>query len=191
MHTRARSLLAVVAVTLLSSVPSGAQERAGLMGDLIRDVDDVQQKLVALAREFPADKQGWRPSEGTRSVGEVLLHLASDNYLLPAFVGVKPDPATGIDPADYSTLTTYERRQIPRDSVIAELDRSFAHLRNAMLGLPDSRMDEKVTLFGQEMSVRRVMLLTTGHLHEHLGQMIAYARSNDIVPPWSRPASGN
>ena len=26
----------------------------------------------------------------------------------------------------------------------------------------------------------------TTHLHEHLGQLIAYARSNGVVPPWSR-----
>ena len=25
-----------------------------------------------------------------------------------------------------------------------------------------------------------------GDLHEHLGQLIAYARMNQIVPPWSK-----
>jgi hypothetical protein len=29
-------------------------------------------------------------------------------------------------------------------------------------------------------------ILTVGHLHEHLGQLIAYARSNNVVPPWSK-----
>jgi hypothetical protein len=30
------------------------------------------------------------------------------------------------------------------------------------------------------------MLATVTHLHEHLGQLIAYARSNNVEPPWSR-----
>jgi uncharacterized damage-inducible protein DinB len=34
-----------------------------------------------------------------------------------------------------------------------------------------------------------VLELLATHNHEHLGQMIAYARMNGIAPPWSR--SGN
>jgi len=37
------------------------------------------------------------------------------------------------------------------------------------------------------MTTRRAMWIgATTHLHEHLGQLIAYARSNGVVPPWSR-----
>ncbi len=33
-------------------------------------------------------------------------------------------------------------------------------------------------------------MIVSGHAHEHLGQAIAYARSNGVVPPWSQPQSG-
>ena len=41
---------------------------------------------------------------------------------------------------------------------------------------------------GQKYSKRSVMFIAMGHVSEHMGQMIAYARSNDIAPPWSQPA---
>lgn len=185
-----RGLVAAVTAVTMFAAPCAAQERAGLMGDLLRDVQQVQQKLTGLAQAIPVEKHGWRPAEGVRSVSEVFLHVAADNYLLPVAVGVQPDPATGINPADFATLTTYERRQMPVDSLVATMNRSFEHLTRAMAGTPDARFDETVKFFGQDMSIRQVWLLTAMHLHEHLGQLIAYARSNGVVPPWTRQAGG-
>lgn len=180
-----RHALAASAALLLVATPAAAQQ-AGLMSDLVADVKSVQDKFVALAREMPADKLDWRPSEGVRSVREVFLHVASDNYFLPAVTGVQPDPATGISPTDFATLTAYEKRGLDRDATVAELEKSFAHLLAAMSAAPDSTLGSTVNLFGQQMTMRRVWLLTALHLHEHLGQAIAYARSNGVVPPWSR-----
>ena len=41
-------------------------------------------------------------------------------------------------------------------------------------------------LFGRERSTPELTLFVAGDMHEHLGQLIAYARTNQIVPPWSR-----
>jgi hypothetical protein len=41
-------------------------------------------------------------------------------------------------------------------------------------------------MFGNDVSIRTVIFTEMGHLHEHLGQLIAYARVNGIVPPWSK-----
>ena len=71
-------------------------------------------------------------------------------------------------------------------AIIAEVVASFAHLEKAMASVPESRMNESLKMFGQDFTVRGLLLLTTTHLHEHLGQMIAYARSNGVKPPWSR-----
>jgi hypothetical protein len=77
-----------------------------------------------------------------------------------------------------------------RDETIAAVKASFAHLKKAMTDVPDSRLSEPVTMFGQQASMQSLWVLTTTHLHEHLGQLIAYARTNDVVPPWSR-GNGN
>ena len=190
MSIRVRGLAAALVAVAICTTPCSAQQRAGLMGDLLRDVAEVQAKLTGLAQAIPAAKHGWRPAAGVRSVSEVFLHVAADNYLLPVAVGVQPEPATGIDPADFATLTTYERQQMPVDSLVATMNRSFAHLTKAMAGTPDARFDETVKFFGQDMSIRQVWLLTAMHLHEHLGQLIAYARANGVVPPWTRQAGG-
>jgi hypothetical protein len=49
----------------------------------------------------------------------------------------------------------------------------------------DADMDKPVDLFGMKTSVRGGYMLLLSHAHEHLGQSIAYARSNGIVPPWT------
>lgn len=189
MLARARNSLAAAALALMIAAPCAAQQRTGVMGELLKDVTDVQTKLVSLARAMPADKLAWRPAAGVRSVGEVLLHVAADNYFMPAAVGVQPPAASNIRFTDFATVGAFEKQALSRDATADALQTSFAHLTKAMADTPDARLDERVNFFGQDMSVRQVWIITTTHLHEHLGQAIAYARSNGVVPPWSRKGS--
>ncbi len=53
------------------------------------------------------------------------------------------------------------------------------------MAVPDADLDKPVDLFGNKTTVRGGYLLLLSHAHEHLGQSIAYARSNGIVPPWT------
>jgi hypothetical protein len=70
-------------------------------------------------------------------------------------------------------------------AMIGELERSFAYLKKHLSDTPASRMAQPISMFGTSLSGQRAWILTTTHLHEHLGQLIAYARSNGVVPPWS------
>ncbi|MEO8336533.1 MAG: DinB family protein [bacterium] len=186
MSPRLRSAVVAVAAAFSLAVPAAAQQRAGIMGELMKDVTDVQGKLVSLAKAMPADKYDWRPGAGVRSVSEVYLHLASDNYLLPSIAGFPAPAASGIKPTDFSTLATFEKQKLSPDATAAAMQLSFAHLLKSMADTPDARLDERVKFFGQDMSVRQVWVSTAAHLHEHLGQSIAYARTNGITPPWSQ-----
>ena len=153
--------------------------------DLLADLTAMEKKFIDLAREIPAAKYGWRPGEGVRSVGEVYLHLASDNYLIPAALGFAPPAETGIVGGDYKTAQAFEMRKLDRDSIVAEVERSFAFVKNALNGTTPAKLGESVTLFGQPFTGQSTWILAVTHLHEHLGQMIAYARSNGVKPPWS------
>jgi len=52
--------------------------------------------------------------------------------------------------------------------------------------ITEADLDKKVKTFGgREMTQRQVLMLIVTHMHEHLGQSIAYARMNGITPPWS------
>jgi len=175
-----RSLLTLA---FAAAAPLHAQ---GLMGDMHGDVRDVQQKLVALAKAIPESAYGWRPGAGVRSVSEVFMHVASENYFIPISMG-KPAPAeTGMKDGDFKSIDAYTGRARTKDQVIAELEASFTHLHQAMALTTDQNLGEHIKMFGQDFTRQKAMVLTVTHLHEHLGQLIAYARSNKIVPPWSK-----
>lgn len=185
-------VFAVAAVAAVIATPLSAQARAAtpaapsaLTADMLRSIDEVEQKLTGLGNALTAEQYAWRPMEGVRSAGEVLMHVAADNYLLPVMMGVPAPAATKIT-ADYKTAQAFEQQKLDKAATLAALAASFDHLEKAVASIPESRMNDKLQVFGQEMTVRGFLLMSTTHLSEHLGQMIAYARSNRVTPPWSR-----
>ena len=56
----------------------------------------------------------------------------------------------------------------------------------ALSGLSDSDLKANVKMFGRETTKQGAALMLLFDQHEHLGQSIAYARSNSVVPPWSK-----
>ncbi|MBC8647361.1 MAG: DinB family protein [Thermoanaerobaculia bacterium] len=174
--TLAAISLVAVASGLSAHEPSVASQ-AGLRGEILAEIDAVEKKLLALAGAVPPEKFGWRPGEGVRSVSEVYMHVAGGNYMIPTFIGIKPPE--GIDRGMEKSVTE-------KGKVVAALKQSFDHLRKAVRDTPDADWDSKVKLFGRiDSSKRGVFLLLLNHAHEHLGQSIAYARSNGVAPPWS------
>jgi uncharacterized damage-inducible protein DinB len=155
------------------------------MADMHGDVNNVQKKFIALAQAIPEGAYTWHPN-GARTVGEVFLHIAGENYLIPIFMG-KPAPAgVTISAADMKSVGAYEARKLTKDQIIAELEASFANLHAALGLTTDANLNEKIKFFGQDVTRQSAVIGTVNHLHEHLGQMIAYARSNNVTPPWSR-----
>lgn len=179
-------IAALVFVVTAVVSPLRAQTRDGLMGDLLKDISDVESKIVGLAKAMPENTYAWRPAPSVRSTGEVFLHLASDNYFLPAAMGATPPAETGINGKEYQTTIAFEKRKMTRAQVVAELEKSFAFLKKSMNAMPDTQLGAPIEVFGQKMTNRALWISTTTHIHEHLGQLIAYARSNGVTPPWSK-----
>lgn len=146
----------------------------GLKSDILANFDDTQKKIVSLAEAVPADKYGWRPAEGVRSISEVFMHIAGANYMIPSALGVKPPAGISRD---------MEKTVTDKAKVVAELKQSFEHVRKALAEAED--MSKATKLFGRDSTYGGVQLLIVTHLHEHLGQSIAYARMNKVTPPWS------
>jgi uncharacterized damage-inducible protein DinB len=182
--------LGLLAASSFAPAPVLAQDtpaaRPAVMVTLLRDVQAVEEKLMGLADAIPESAYGWRPSEGVRSVGEVWMHVAADNYFLPTPLGVAAPEASGIKAGDYPSVQAFENRTATKAEAMQALRESFAHLRTAMERSDDAALSRQVSLFGMDMNGQDLWLMTVMHLHEHLGQAIAYARSNNIVPPWSR-----
>jgi uncharacterized damage-inducible protein DinB len=176
----------VLALLLSLLVAPRAEAQTGLTAELAKAMSDVESKILQLANVMNAAQYDWRPGEGVRSTGEVLMHISADNYFLPAVLGVAAPAATRISATDYSTVQAYERQRLGREETIADVRASFEHLQRALTQIPESSMDRSVQVFGQEFTTRGFLVMTLAHLHEHLGQLIAYARSNGVAPPWSR-----
>jgi len=170
--------LAVLAPRAVASQAAAAPLK-GIRGEILAQLDDAAGKIEQLAEAIPQDKLSWRPGPGVRSVGEVLMHVTGGNYYVPTFAGVKApaDAPQGENVSDRATA-------------VQHMKRSFDHVRAAIRNTSDADLDKPTTLFGQQTTYRGVFLLTVTHAHEHLGQLIAYARSNGVTPPWSRAAGG-
>ena len=167
-------LLSVPAMPAATQAPAAP---TGVRGDRLAQFDDAASKLLQLAEAIPQDKYAWRPAAGVRSVSQVLMHVSGGNYYIVGFTGVAV-PA-GLPQDGENTVTD-------KAQVIDQLRRSLDHVRAAVRGMSDADLDKPATMFGRPTTNRNVLLTTVTHAHEHLGQLIAYARSNGIVPPWSR-----
>jgi uncharacterized damage-inducible protein DinB len=178
-------LTTIVAALLSFSLPAAAQTREGVMGDLMKDVADLEKKVLALANAIPESAYAWTPGAGVRSIGEVFKHVAADNYFMPALLNKPAPKETGIT-KDYKTTLAFEKRPLNRTALLAELEKSFAFLRTSMSSTTDAELSTPLDVFGQKSTARGLWISTATHLHEHLGQLIAYARSNKVTPPWSK-----
>jgi uncharacterized damage-inducible protein DinB len=173
----------VLAAALMSVGAAFAHDEAtpaaasGVKGEILMWIEDAQDKLTQLAEAVPESKYGWTPEKGVRTVGEVFLHVSAANYGLPSFIGIQA-------PAGFD-FATYEESMTKKSDIVKSLRDSFAHMEGALKAMSDADMDKPAEFFGMKTTKRGAFLLLLSHAHEHLGQSIAYARSNKVTPPWT------
>lgn len=178
-------LPAAVVVCLFTSSPALAQDVmtkesvAELKASFIADLNVMKDKYVGLAQAFPQDKYAWRPMDGVRSVSEVLMLAAAEGYgFIPSGFGGKP----GLPPDQMKQLSAIT----DKTQVIDHLNKAFAHVTSQLQSIDNATLTGKRNFLRQDRSAANIALTIGGDLHEHLGQLIAYARMNHIVPPWSK-----
>jgi len=179
----------LMALLTFASIPSRARAQevmskdaaAAVKTSFIADLETLRGKFVGLAEAFPQDKYTWRPMEGVRSVSEVLMLAAFEGYaFIPTSFGAKPaDLGSREEAAKLRTLSD-------KTQVLEHLNKGFAHAKKELEALDASTLTGKRKVMGRDLSVSDIGFAIGGDLHEHLGQLIAYARTNHIVPPWSK-----
>ena len=174
--TYTSSLLAIGLVLGSTTIQAAEPAPGGMRALFLGQLADVEKKMTSLAAAMPAEKYSWRPAPGVRSISEVYVHIAGANFLFPSMAGVKP-PA-GLDRDMEKTVTAKAKVQ-------DLLKQSFEHARQAVMGLSDEDMSKPVKMFGRDTTYGGLFFTMANHMHEHLGQSIAYARTNGVVPPWS------
>lgn len=162
---------------MVCAAPLHAQND-GVMQGFSGEWHHATSQILQLAEATPEDKYSWRPAPGIRSISEVYMHIAIANfYYVDLINGKTPD----IDEKLETTVTK-------KADVIDWLKRSFTAIESARAQLKPGDLDRKLKVWGMDVTVDDVYLRAIIHTNEHMGQAVAYARMNGIVPPWSKPA---
>jgi len=150
----------------------------GFRAEYLGDMAVLRRKVVGLAEALPAEVYAWAPAEGIRTTSAVFMHLAQTNVNILRGLG-REIPAE---------LSGDLEKTTDKEQVIALLKASFRQVRRTVLETSDDELENQVEFFGRTWSERALLYLAATHMHEHLGQAIAYARSNGVAPPWSASA---
>jgi uncharacterized damage-inducible protein DinB len=161
----------VLAVALM--MPLAQAQPTKIQAAFGDDAGTLCDKFTGLARVM-SGKYDWKPGQGVRSVADVFNLIVKENGLLAGVLSGTPN--TGAPPAP---ITDPEKMQ-------EALKASYADLQKAITGLSDNDLQAPVKLFGRDMTKQGALMLILLDQHEHLGQSIAYARTNGMVPPWSK-----
>lgn len=151
--------------------PIAASVRAGW--------DGAKRNFSQAAEAMPESDYGFRPVSTVRTFGQIVAHVAGANYVICA--AAKGEKAPFEEESFEKTATT-------RAQIVKALGESMAYCEAAYAALDDRRAAETVDLpFGAGKGARvRALMLNTGHVQEHYGNLVTYLRVKGIVPPSSR-----
>ena len=171
---RMGSVVCALAIVASVSVPKSQAQPAAqsAQADLAKEAGTLSDKFTGLSRVM-AGKYDWKPAPGVRSAGDVFnLILAENDLLARTLMGTPagPRPAPITDP----------------EKLQEALKTSYAKVQQSITGLSDADLKAPIKIFGRDMTKEGAVRYLYGDQHEHLGQSIAYARSNGVVPPWSK-----
>jgi len=188
-----RSSLALVAITLLAAVgmslhsqaqtqnqaPSPARSRSDEMLDRWNDIGN---KLVAMAKDFPEDKYDFKVQNDQRTFAQNLLHAAALDFVLIRRISgsnVGPDFGEGDNPSRDAFKT--------KADVVKFVEEAVADGARVIQQQGDAGLDKTSKFFGNRMAHNSsIWTFAIEHSGEHYGQLVVYYRANNLVPPDSR-----
>ena len=177
MREQLRKLALLCAVALVAA-PVALADNHAFVEEAKARLATLQEKFVALAEATPADRLGYRPSEEVRSTAELFLHVSGGNYFVARAFGTPPPEGLELRGLEKSTMDKAE--------IVSRIKASFEHIGGAIGSVGAGDAEKPMRMFGRETTTRGALWTALGHLSEHLGQSIAYARGNGVTPPWSQ-----
>lgn len=172
-----------------------AQERSPFQDDIWREFDLYRGRLLQLARAIPETKYNWSPDKGVRSNANVILHVALNNYMLLDMMGRKvpsdlypdlPSSEPERQRAIFQKNLQWEKQPLGKKKTIEMAERAFDAAAEPLRDTPATNLNQPAMFGERKTTIGGLQLRMVAHLHEHLGQLIAYARSNGVTPPWSQ-----
>jgi uncharacterized damage-inducible protein DinB len=178
--TSTGKLLALLTLGVASALPLAAAETASttFQSSFAASYQAANDKLIQLVGAMSEDQLKWKPSDKVLDARGVLLHVAGANYFFGSRVGATlPE---GLNPRELAGP------EASKDELVAILKKSAEFGGGAVKNLSEADLAADMEFFGQKSTKMRFVMIMVEHAHEHLGQLIAYARANDVTPPWSQ-----
>ncbi|MDA1093013.1 MAG: hypothetical protein O3A25_07065 [Acidobacteria bacterium] len=180
-----RHLVLCAVLAAIYGAPAVVNAQAQSWQDVqVADIETMRDKFIQLGQAFGDSQYDWRPMDGVRSVREVLGLAVAEAHMFPTGWGFEA-PA----PAAPGFREEMERTSdLARTDMLNELASSFEFLIGVVRDMSEPDRVAAGSYFGQAMPVHASIATAMADMHEHLGQLIAYARTNQVVPPWSAAA---
>jgi uncharacterized damage-inducible protein DinB len=192
-YSMKRASFVLVAVTLLGAVGMGFTSRAQTQNqppsparsrsdEMLERWNDIGNKLVAMARDFPEDKYDFKVQKDERTFAQNLLHAAALDFVLIRRVSgtnVGPDFGEGDNPS----------RDVfkSKADVVKFVQEAVADGAQVIQQQGDAGLDKTSKFFGNRMAHNsNIWTFAIEHSGEHYGQLVVYYRANNLVPPDSR-----
>ena len=134
----------------------------------------VKNYLVKSAEQMPVEHYSFKPVATVRSFGEIVAHLANENFDICAAAKGEKSPRT----TDFEKTTD-------KAALVKGLKDALAYCDPVYL-MPDNAFAGETQLFGMKMTKMGVLALNTTHNFEHYGNFITYLRIKGLVPPSSQ-----
>jgi uncharacterized damage-inducible protein DinB len=171
----AAMLCVAIAVPAFGQMPKSVPSANPLVDGAKLDYQMVKTFLMKSAEQVPENLYAYKPTPEVRTFGQILGHVAEDNYVICSAVAGEKPPVANIE----KTLSA-------KPDLVKALGESFAYCDKVFNALTDAGAPAMVNFFGRPLAKLSVMTFNTSHDNEHYGNIVTYMRLNKMVPPSSQ-----
>ena len=162
-----------LAALAILALPSAAS--AQVVATLNPLYQEVRNFVIKSAEQMPEADYGFKPVATVRSFGQIVGHLANENFQMCATAkGEKRDAVQDFE------------KNTEKAALVKAIKDAFVYC-DAVYAMADKAFPGDTELFGMKMTRLGVLALNVTHNWEHYGNFITYLRIKGMVPPSSQP----
>lgn len=162
----------IMKLGLIFAVALSAQDANPLSADVKGAYEEVKSNILRAAEKLPEESYDFRPAPRVRTFGQILGHIAQEQYLY--FCAPIKGEQKSVD---------IERTKTSKVDLIAALKDSFAYCDSAYGNMTDADASAIVNTGGSKSTKLRLLWMNVVHDESHYGNLVTYLRMKGIVPP--------
>jgi len=129
--------------------------------------------VTQAAEKMPEDNYSFKPAADVRSFGQIIGHIADDQYFFCSRVKGE------------TKKSEIEKTVTSKADLVSQLKEAISYCDSVYDSMTDDAASQKVKFFGGERTKLVILDFNTGHTYEHYGNLVTYMRIKGLVPPSS------